>query len=126
MLRLNEMDYPNDPQALESPHLFVNCRNQAITPIEKWMPSKPELFQSISRPERRFTRFVLGNALVFTEPIRFRMSAIQETIEKRSGKYVGRFWSSPAFFQPTTQPTKSMSYMNFRVLWQSPRSCMLL
>jgi len=24
------------------------------------------------------------------------------------------------------QPTKSMSYMNFRVLWQSPRSCMLL
>jgi hypothetical protein len=30
------------------------------------------------------------------------------------------------FFQPTTQPTKSMSYMNFRVLWQSPRSCMLL
>jgi hypothetical protein len=29
-------------------------------------------------------------------------------------------------FQPTTQPTKSMSYMNFRVLWQSPRSCMLL
>jgi protein-L-isoaspartate(D-aspartate) O-methyltransferase len=29
-------------------------------------------------------------------------------------------------FQPTTQPTKRMSYMNFRVLWQSPRSCMLL
>jgi hypothetical protein len=29
-------------------------------------------------------------------------------------------------FQPTTQPTKSMSYMNFRVLWQSPRFCMLL
>ncbi len=27
------------------------------------MPSKPELFQSISRPEGRFTRFVLGNRL---------------------------------------------------------------
>jgi hypothetical protein len=25
--------------------------------------------------------------------------------------------------QPTTQPTVSMSYMNFRVLWQSPPSC---
>ena len=48
-------------------HLFVNCRNQAITLIEKWMLSKPELFQSISRPEGRFTRFVLGNALVFTD-----------------------------------------------------------
>jgi hypothetical protein len=35
MLRLNEMDYPNHPQALESP-----SRNQAITLIEKWMPTK--------------------------------------------------------------------------------------
>ena len=26
-------------------------------------------------------------------------------------------------FQPTTQPTKIMSYMNFRELCQSPRSC---
>jgi hypothetical protein len=30
------------------------------------------------------------------------------------------------FFQPTTQPTKSTSYMNFRILWQSPQFCMLL
>jgi hypothetical protein len=34
------------------------------------------------------------------------MSAIQETIEKRSGKYVGRFLELAGFFQPTTQPTK--------------------
>jgi hypothetical protein len=46
------------------------------------------------------------NALVFTEPIRSRMSAIQETIEKRSGKYVGRFWSSPAFSDPQPNPQK--------------------
>jgi len=26
-------------------------------------------------------------------------------------------------FQPTTQPTKSICYMSFRVLWQSPQSC---
>jgi hypothetical protein len=47
-----------------------------------------------------------SNALVFTEPIRSRMSAIQKTIEKRSGKYVGRFWSSPAFSNPQPNPQK--------------------
>ena len=49
------------------------------------------------------------------------------------GNYRDTFWEIrgavlefAGFFQPTTQPTESMSYMNFRVLWQSPRSCMLL
>jgi hypothetical protein len=49
---------------------------------------------------------VPGNALVFTEPVRSRMSAIQETIEIRSGKYVGRFWSSSAFSNPQPNPQK--------------------
>jgi hypothetical protein len=39
---------------------------------------------------------------VFTEPIRSRMSTIHETIEKRSGKYVERFWEFAGFFQLDT------------------------
>lgn len=30
------------------------------------------------------------------------------------------------FFQPTTQPTKTYVLYDFRVAWQSPRSCKLL
>jgi len=30
------------------------------------------------------------------------------------------------FFQPTTQPTKTYVLYDFRVVWQSPRSCKLL
>ena len=30
------------------------------------------------------------------------------------------------FFQPTTQPTKCDVLCDFRVVWQSPRSCKLL
>jgi hypothetical protein len=46
-----------------------------------------------------------------------------------SANYREKFWEIrgavlefAGFFQPTTQPTKSMSYMNSRVLWHSPRS----
>ena len=30
------------------------------------------------------------------------------------------------FFQPTTRPTKTYFSYDFRVVWQSPRSCKLL
>jgi hypothetical protein len=63
------------------------------------MTGKPEVIGSS-------VGLVPTNALVFTEPIRSRMSAIQETIEMRSGKYVGRFWSSPAFSNPQPNPQK--------------------
>ena len=55
---------------------------------------------------RLVRRISTDNALVSTEPIRSRMSAIQKTIEKRSGKYVGRFWSSSAFANPQPNPQK--------------------
>jgi hypothetical protein len=45
------------------------------------------------------------------------------------GNYRETFWEirgAVLEFAGFLQPTKSMSYMNFRVLWQSPRSCMLL
>ena len=47
---------------------IVNCCNQAITLIEKWMPSKPEIVRSQSRPGLggSFTRLALENALVLT------------------------------------------------------------
>jgi hypothetical protein len=31
-----------------------------------------------------------------------------------------------SIFQPTTQPTEYSVLYDFRVVWQSPRSCMLL
>jgi hypothetical protein len=36
------------------------------------------------------------------------------------------FTESVDFFQPTTQPTTCNVLYDFRVVWQSPRSCKLL
>jgi hypothetical protein len=38
---------------------------------------------------------------------------------------VGAAWELVDFFQPTTQPTKTYVLYDFRVVWQSPRSCKL-
>jgi hypothetical protein len=72
-----------------------------------WITGKPEVIGS--------SVGLVPNALVFTEPIRSRMSAIQETIEKRSGKYVGGSGVRRLF--PTRNPTHKKY-----VLYELPRT----
>jgi|SRR5580704_10785461 hypothetical protein len=47
-----------------------------------------------------------------------RMGSWEMNVRRASG-YVG-------LFQPTTQPTRTCVLYDFRVVWQSPRSCKLL
>jgi hypothetical protein len=77
---------------------LLRVRHRKAVFVHRPDDGKPEVIGSSAG-------LVARNAL-FIEPIRSRMSAIQETIEKRSGKYVGRFWSSPAFSNPQPNPQK--------------------
>jgi hypothetical protein len=80
--------------------IFPEGNEKGPVPAILYVIVKPNNAGLSRQWSNRLCESVPLNALVFTEPIRSRMSAIQETIEIRSGKYVGRFWSSSAFSNP--------------------------
>ena len=60
-----------------------------------------------------------SNDCQYSQPFRQVRVAGQK---RRSGKWtLAAAWEFVDFFQPTIQPTEHMSYIDFRVVWQSPR-----